>query len=89
MNRFKVVNESDIRVKDVNKYTDLREYLKVRPVVKIDDKIFNPKIVKSDSGNHIFEIYDEIITKIQEEKTDREILNEINNKLDILLNVKR
>jgi hypothetical protein len=89
MSRFKVVSETDITVKDVNTYIDLRDYLKSRRVVKIDDKIFNPKIVKSESGNHLFEIYDEIKTKIEDKKSIRTLLNDINDKLDIILNIKR
>ena len=83
MSRFKIVNETDISVKD--NYLDLREYMKIRPVVKIYDNIFTKKIVKSESGNHLFEIYDQIYI---EKKSIRTLLNEINDKLDILLNIK-
>ena len=85
MSRFNIIKETNINIKDKN-YLDLRDYLKIKQAVKIDDNYYIKKVVKSQSGNHLFEIYDEIYT---ENKSCKTLLNEINDKLNILLNIKR
>ena len=85
MGRFKVIKETDITIKDKN-CLDLRDFLKIKQAIKIDDKYYIKKIIKSNSGNHLFEIYDEIYT---ENKSYKTLLNEINDKLNILLNIKQ
>ena len=46
--------------KEKEKKLSLSEYLKTKPIVKIDNILYNgPLIIKSES-NHLFEIYEEI-----------------------------
>lgn len=87
MNRFKVTNENPITIGD--EYIDLSQYLKNRPLFKIDNTLYTgPKIVKSKSGKHTFEIYEEIKIKKKKKRSVISLLKEIINKLDLLLSQK-
>ena len=74
-----------------NKYIDLNQYkyLKNRPLFKIDNSLYTgPKIIKTKSGKHILEIYEEIKIKIKKKKSIISLLKKIINKLDLLLSKK-
>jgi len=84
MNRFKVTDVNPIGCKD--RYIDLSDYLKNKPIIKYDNTLYKgPKLVRSESGNHIFGIYEEIKIKVKNKKSIRQLLKEISIKLDLLL----
>ena len=82
MSRFKVKNKSEIKVGE--SCLDLRKYLKNKQLIKIDDEYYYPpRMVKSESGEHTFEIYDQI-----EDKYNQYLKNqEINKKLDDIISI--
>ena len=79
MSRFKNTNKS---------YQD-----ETTPFIKFDNTLYKgPKLVRSDSGNHTFEIYEEV-KKVKKKnksknKSIRKLLREVIIKIDLLLSIK-
>ena len=67
----------------VDECIDVVEYIKNKPILNINITLYKgPKLVKSETTNHTFEIYEEI--KVKKNDCIKILLKEITTKIDLL-----
>lgn len=69
----------------IDECINIAEYLKNKPILSINITLYKgPKLVKSETTSHTFEIYEEIKINVKKNEGIKILLKEITTKIDLL-----